>query len=88
MALTVRKNITLNGECIIDGVKAKGYTAVINSENPLDMSLSSYQLNKELCKANRTTCRSDEAEFEDLAYAIQDEMLAEKEAAGEPNIAE
>lgn len=88
MALTVRKSITLTGDCMIDGVKAEGYSAVINSSNPLDMTLSSYQQNKELCKANRQQCRADEAEFEDLAYAIQDEMLAEKEAAGEPNIAE
>lgn len=85
--LSVRKSITLTGECLIDGVKAEGYTAVINSANPLDMTLSSYQHNKELCKANRQVCRADEAAFEDMAYAIQDEMLAEKEAAGEPNIA-
>lgn len=86
--LSVKKNITLTGECIIDGVKAEGYTAVINSENPLDMTLSNYQQNKELCKANRAICRADRAEFEDLAYAIQDEMLTEKETAGEANIAE
>lgn len=88
MALTVRKSITLTGDCMIDGVKAEGYSAVINSSNPLDITFSSYPQNKELCKANRAQCRADEAEFEDLAYAIQDEMLAEKEAAGEPNIAE
>ena len=71
------KSITLNGDSVIDGVTASHFTAVINSDNPEDMTLTSYQTDKALYKTNRVQCRKDEAEFEDEAYAIQDTMLAE-----------
>lgn len=75
--MTMKKEITLTGESKIDGVTAQSYRAVINSENPSDMTLTSVQRDKALYKENRVTCRADEAEFEDAAYALQDEMLAE-----------
>lgn len=75
MALTTKKEITLTGESKIDGVTAEVYRAVINSENPDDMTLTAVQRDKQLYKANRTTCRADNAEFEELAYTIQDELL-------------
>ena len=73
------KSITLNGNSVIDGVTAAHFTAVINSDNPEDMTLASYQTDKALYKKNRVQCRKDEAEFEDEAYAIQDTLLAEAE---------
>lgn len=79
--VNIKKNITLTGESMIDGVQAEGYSATINSDNPEDMTLSSWQTDKNLCKANRTQCRKDKADFEDTAYALQDELIAEKEAA-------
>ena len=82
--LTIKKEITLTGESTIDGVVAESYRAIINSENPIDMILSSTQRNKALYKANRTICRADEAEFEDAAYALQDKLIAEKEEVEEP----
>lgn len=77
MALTAKKEITLTGESKIDGVVAEVYRAVINSENPDDMTLTAVQRDKALYKANRTTCRADNAEFEDMAYTLQDTLLAE-----------
>lgn len=77
MALTAKKEITLTGESKIDGVVAEVYRAVINSENPDDMTLTAVQMDKALYKANRTTCRADNAEFEDMAYTLQDTLLAE-----------
>lgn len=77
--LTMKKTITLTGQSVIDGVIAEGYSATINQDNPNDMSISSYQQNKELYKANRVICRADRAEFEDAAYTIQDETLAAQE---------
>lgn len=79
--LTAKKQITINGTSTIDGTAAENYQAVINEENPADMTLSSWQVDKELYKANRTECRRDKAAFEDAAYEIQDELIAEKEAA-------
>lgn len=76
--LTTRRSITYTGESKIDGVAAENYQAVIDSENPEDMTISSWQTNKALYKANRSTCRADAAEFEDMVYAVQDELIAKK----------
>lgn len=81
--LNTKKSITLTGQSTINGVIAEGYSATINSDNPTDMSISAYQQDKDLYKANRTICRTDRAEFEDAAYALQDEMLAALEAEAE-----
>lgn len=71
------KKVTIDGFSIIDGIKTAGYRAEINSSNPEEMTLTSWQINKAMCKEYRLTVRKDEAEFEDNAYAIQDEMIAE-----------
>ena len=76
--LNMTKSITLTGTSTIDGKVAEGYQAVIREENPEDMAISSYQGDKALYKANRAQCRKDSAEFEDKAYALQDEMIAAK----------
>lgn len=81
--LTMKKSITITGSSVIEGVIAEGYQAVIDGENPSEMNLSSWQQDKAAYKANRTQCRKDAADFEDAAYALQDEMIAEKEAAAE-----
>lgn len=78
MALTMKKEITLTGESRIDNVTAEVYRAVINSDNPEDMTLTAVQRDKALYKANRTQCRADNAAFEELAYTVQDEMIAQK----------
>lgn len=81
--LTIDTNITLTGKSMIDGVQAEGYQAVIKSDNPEDMTITSWQTNKALYKANRVQCRADSAEFEELAYAKQEELIAEMAAATE-----
>lgn len=89
----VRK-ITLTANSVVtvvDGettreVSVEGYTCNIDSDNPEKMSVSKYYINeesKELYKLNRAVCRADYAEFEDAAYALQDELIAEKQAAAE-----
>jgi hypothetical protein len=86
MLKNFKKSITITGQSVIevtaeDGttkqVVAETYNATINSADPGNMNLSSYQNDKAVCKANRIQCREDEAEFEDACYAIQDEMIAE-----------
>lgn len=78
--LTTTKSVTLKGFSVINGVNVEGYSAEINSDNPEDITISSWQQDKALYKANRSQCRLDQAEFEDAAYEIQDAMLAEKAA--------
>lgn len=76
MALTTKKEITLTGESKIDDVVAEAYRAVIDSDEPNNMTLTALQRDKALYKANRTQCRADNAEFEEMAYTLQDEMIA------------
>lgn len=79
MLSEIKKNIILTSASTIDGVAAENYQATINSDNPEDMNLSSWQADKALYKANRVQCRKDAAAFEDAAYNLQDAMIAEKE---------
>ncbi|MDY3249795.1 MAG: hypothetical protein SOX32_05535 [Candidatus Choladocola sp.] len=81
--LKTKKSITLTGNSVIDGVVVAGYQAVINSDDPNDMNISSWQQDKAMYTANRSQCRQDEAEFEDTAYALQDELLAEKQSTAD-----
>lgn len=74
--LKTTKKITINGKSIIDNIEVCGYQAQIDESYPTNMSLSDWQINKELYKANRVECRADLAEFEDYAYTIQDELIA------------
>ncbi len=78
--LTIKKSITITGNSTIDGAVAEGYQAIIDSDNPADMTISSWQQDKAAYKANRTTCRQDAADIEDAVYALQDEMIAEMSA--------
>lgn len=77
MLANIEKEITITGKSIINNVVAERYTATIQSKNPDDISFSSYQIDKATYKANRTQCRKDNADFEDQAYALQDQMLSE-----------
>lgn len=74
--LKTEKRITFTGNSTFDGVIAETYTATINSDNPADMTITSYQQNKAVYKENREQCWADRAEFENAAYAMQDEMIA------------
>lgn len=71
------------GKSVIDDVEVVGFSARIKSGNLTDIAFSSWQINKELYKANRTECRTDEAEFEDFVYSEQDNLIAESQEVDE-----
>lgn len=54
------------------------FYANINSDAPETMDMGRSILNQALYKANRGQAMKDQAGFETYAYAIQDEMIAEK----------
>lgn len=54
------------------------FYANINSDAPETMDMGRSILNQALYKANRGQAMKDQADFETYAYAIQDEMIAEK----------
>lgn len=82
------KKITLSAQSVVtvvDGdsareVVVKGFTATIDSTNPENMTISDYfqgETGKMLYKEHRSECRADKAAFEDAAYILQDQMIAE-----------
>lgn len=76
--LTYNDSITRIGYTTIDGVIVMQHTCTIQADNPEDISISSIKVDQKLYKENREVCRTDMAEFEDLAYQLQDTYLAEK----------
>lgn len=83
--LNFQKEITFTGRSVIDGVEVVGFSAKIKSDDPSNITFSSWQMNKELYKANRGQCRKDEAEFEDKVYEAQDELIKAQEVSGDEN---
>lgn len=83
--LNFQKEITYTGRSIIDGVEVVGFSAKIKSDDPSNITFSSWQMNKELYKRNRERCRKDEAEFEDKVYEAQDELINAQEVSGDEN---
>lgn len=79
MALQSRKKITFEGESVINGVVVQGYRAEINSDNPEDIVISEWIVDKNGYKDNRVQARQDNSDFEDMAYALQDELIAAAE---------
>ena len=78
--LEIVKTTTFSGTSKIGEVVAKIFTATINTETPEDMAFNHYVVNYELYKGNRTTISNEQVEFEDAAYAFQDQLITEKEA--------
>lgn len=81
--LSYKKEITVTGTSKIDGVVAAGYQAKIDSEHPENMTLTNWQSDRDLYKNNRAICRADQAEFEDMAYILQEQLIAEMTAVAE-----
>mgnify|MGYP006330309161 CR=1 FL=1 len=75
--LTFKDTIQRVGYTIINEVKVVQHTLVLPTDSPKDMRITMTKLNKDLYEANRTICRNDFAEFEDAAYELRDEYLAE-----------
>lgn len=75
--LTMKKETVLKGESRIDGAIAESHRAEINSVDPVNMTITSVQVDKAAYKAIRAACRADRAAFEDAAYELQEEMMAE-----------
>lgn len=78
--LNITKTTQFRGESKIGETAAKMFEATINTANPENMTLNSYVINYDLYKSNRSAIAADQAAFEDVAYAFQDQLIAEKAA--------
>lgn len=75
--LNMTKTVTITGSSQIDNVIAETFSATIDSNNPENMSLSSYIQNTKTYRENQTQCDKDWGEFCQAAFDAQDEMKAE-----------
>lgn len=74
--LTDAKRITIEAKSIVDGAEIKGFRAIFDSKNPENLAFHHWQINNEACKEHRKTVRADQAEFEDYAYQVQEDLIA------------
>ena len=75
--LQYRKNVTLEGECVVDGVVVEGYRMVIDSTNPDNANFSSWPGDQVKYRECSDVADADRKTFRDMGYAVQDELKAE-----------
>ena len=68
----------IEGKCKVDEKEIKGFRAIIDFDNGYKMNMHPYPIDAEGCKIYRKEVRKAEAEFEDYAYQIQEELMAAK----------
>ncbi len=66
---------TITSKSFVNEEEIASFGAVIDVEKN-DMSFFTRQINKEACKEYRDEVRADQAEFEDFAYAVQENVKA------------
>ena len=76
MALKTQQTVTLTGTSEINGVQIAYFNASV-PQGLGNSTISRSVTNQDLYDANRTEVRSDETEFQEKVYAIEDNMLAE-----------
>lgn len=72
--LKVNKNITLNGTSEINGVQAVYMSATIATDGN-SASINKNITNQEVYNANKAEVRKDMADFEEVVYATEDELI-------------
>lgn len=75
ITMNSKKQITINGEIRVDEQIVVTQNAVIDSEDPNNMSLNDYIANKELYKTHRVEIRKLKDQFEEEAYLEQEILL-------------
>ena len=68
--------IIIEGDSIINDKIAARFSAVIDTDDPKNMGISMRQIDKDICRENRTEVRADQDAFEDHAYSVQEKVLA------------
>lgn len=72
--LDIRKQVTVNGETMIDGSTVVTYTAYINSDTPDNISYSSTVNNIAVKQAHEKECEEDAKAFEDECIRLQNSI--------------
>lgn len=78
--LTYKDTIQRIGYTIVNDTKVVQHVCTITTDNPQEMRVSMVKMDAELYKEYRDVCRDDFAEFEDAAYALQEELITKNSA--------
>lgn len=70
------ERIVIEGDSVLDGMLAARFYATIDLVDPKKITLNTRHINTELCKERRDEVRADEVAFEDYAYSMQDNVIA------------
>lgn len=70
--------MVIEGKCKVEGNDIKGFRAIIEFDDDYKMIMHPYVIDAEGCKTFRKEVRKAEAEFEDYAYQVQEELMATK----------
>lgn len=73
--LELTKNITLSGMSKINGQVVVYMTANLSTDGSSSNNVSKNISNRELYDANKTEVRKDMADFDDMVYAQEDELV-------------
>lgn len=76
--LTVIDTIQRTGYTVIEDKKIVQYLCVIPSDDPEGMKMTSTRLDPQAYKENHETCLAELAEFENMCYQLQDELIEKK----------
>lgn len=76
--LEIIKTTTFTGTSKIGEAPAKVFSATINTANPEEMSFNHYVVSYALYKQNRSAIGAEQLQFEDAAYAFQDQLITEQ----------
>lgn len=68
--------ILIEGDSVINDKVAAKFVAMVDTNDPKNMSLTTRHIDKEICRQNRDAVREDQSAFEDHVYSIQEQVLA------------
>lgn len=78
MAFDKITKITIEGKSKTGDVELMNFRAVIDVDDPENMTFYHHPIDKEACKEHRAIVRADQAAFDDYAYEIQEKVIVEK----------
>lgn len=67
------KRLTIIADTVVDENRIATFGAVLDLDD-MDLSFTSRYIDKEACKIHRDMVREDQAEFENYAYNLQDQL--------------
>ena len=73
--LEVVKNMTLNGVSKIDGQPVAYMNATLSTDGNGSNKINTNIVNRELYNANKEQVRQDIADFDEMVYAQEDELV-------------